>query len=278
MSHTIAPLPNDLLDILLDVGNKPLLLLEGKSDDSVFKILYWDYYKLGELVFYVAGQKRFVLEYVQGAFAYGNTVFGIVDRDYTKEENWSASPQSNISQLYYHELENYLIVPSAIQEFIRVQSAEELSIDAINEQILNWANESVLYAAGNWLIEEYNQNRGEFGERTFSEGSAEPRISVIRRLANAMQCDESQSEERLIAKEKEIRMQVEHGNGLHVWIEGKRLLRKLKSAYFSTLTDTQLANQLADILKRQGIPKEINDIVEKQVLGRSVSTAESRVE
>jgi hypothetical protein len=278
MGRSVADLPEALSDLLRHAGNIPVLILENESDHGVFKIWYRDYYERGALLFFVAGQKCLVLEYVQGALAYSNAVFGIIDRGYKELEDWNATPENNVSQLYCHELENYLMVPTAIQEFIRIQSAVEPPIDAINEQILNWADESVLYSAANWLIEESNQKRGGFRERMFPKGSAEPRISVIRRLANAMQCDESQAEERLIAKEKEIRMQVEHGSGLHVWIEGKRLLHKLQKAYFSTVKDTKLANHLADILKRQGIPPEINDIVEKQVMGRSVSTAESRVE
>jgi hypothetical protein len=280
MSRVIADLPEELSYLLRRIGNARVLLLEGESDHGVFKIWYRDYYDQGLLVFYVAGQKRFVREYVQGALAYNNAVFGIIDRDYTNEENWNASPEPHISQLYCHELENYLLVPAAIREAITVEVSptEPPSIDAIHEKMLNWASESVLYSAGNWLIEEYNQKRGEFGERTFPEGSAEPKNSVIRRVADAMQCPESEAEERLAATEKEIRRQVEFGNGLHVWIEGKRLLKKLKNAYFRTITDTRLANQLADILKRQGIPQEINNIVEKQVLGLSATTSESRVE
>jgi hypothetical protein len=221
-----------------------------------------------------------VLEYVQGSLAYSNAVFGIVDRDYTLHENWNANPSPHVSQLYCHELENYLIVPAAIREAIKVEISPQSppTIATIEEEILNWADESVLYAAANWLIEEYNQKRGEFGERTFPESSAEPRNSVIRRLADAMQSTDEEAEKQLEKKEKEVRAQVELGSGLHVWIEGKRLLRKLKNAHFRTMTDTKLANHLANILKGQGIPHEIANIVEKQVLGISVSPAESRVE
>jgi Protein of unknown function (DUF4435) len=280
MSHVIVDLPEELSYLLRRIGNARVLLLEGESDHGVFKIWYRDYYDQGALVFYVAGQKRFVREYVQGALAYTNAVFGIVDRDYTERENWKSDPEPNVFQLQNHELENYLIAPEAIREAISIQNSpqEPPSIAIINEQIQNWANESVLYSAGNWLIQEYNQKRGEFGERTFPEGSAEPRSSVIRRLADAMQCSESEAEEQLKIKERQVQIEVDHISQLHVWIEGKRLLHKLQKAYFATVKDTKLSNQLADILKRQGIPKEINDIVEKQVMGRSVSTAESRVE
>jgi Protein of unknown function (DUF4435) len=279
MSQAVTQLPDDLVDMLLEVGNSRVLLLEGESDHGVFKIWYREYYELGELVFYVTNQKPFVLKYVQGGLAYNNAVFGVVDRDYINNENWQPNPEPNVFQLQYHELENYLMVPSAIREAIAIQNSpiEPPSIVMINEQIQEWATQMVVCVAGNWLIYEHNEQRGEAGIETFTESQQRPpRETIVNRISQATQGTKEDAENLLQNKEKQILEEIADLQKLHVWLDGKRLRHKLHQQYFSRITPDQLSNQLAGILKRQGIPPEIDNIVEKQVMGLSTPRAKSQ--
>lgn len=262
MTRVIQSLDPELAKLLFRAGQRKVVLLEGEDDHGIFKIWFGEH--RDQVEFTVAGERFKVEAQVRLAQQAGfeKVVFGITDRDYIPEEDWSAEPEPGCFCLHRHELENYLLEPKAIQHELAILNspAEPPTVDEIGTWIKTWAEEGISRTAANWILSAR-------AKTLLTDGGKEPRPTVVRHLADELECSEEEADNLLTQKETQTAKLLETTTGLHTSVEGKRLLRSLKKKSFNRLQEGELRNLLARAVHTTGLVDEVQEILQKKVLG-----------
>lgn len=261
MTRVISTLDPQLTRLIRRAGPRKMVLLEGTDDHGVFKIWFGE--MRDQLEFMVAGERGKVEAQVRLAHdaGYGAMVFGITDRDYTPEDEWSAEPEPGCFCLHRHELENYLLEPKAIQQELAILNSpsEPPETEEIAAWIKNWAEEGISRTAANWILSAR-------AKTLFTDGGKEPRPAVVRHLADELECPEEEANNLLTQQETLVAELLETAKGLHASVEGKRLLHNLKQSSFKRLQEGELRNLLARAVHTTGLSDEVQKILHERVL------------
>ena len=157
--RVIKALPPDLAMLLIEVGSRRLVLLEGDTDLYAFN--EWFLEREADVYFHVPGGGNAGVEaFLQQALAVSSTrrVYGIIDRDFRADAEVEAclnDPHSHLFILRRYSLENYLLEPDAIREELRPFYGAEFvipDVDKIQNDLLQMCRGLGAAMAANWTL------------------------------------------------------------------------------------------------------------------------------
>lgn len=267
--------PPDLATLLVLLGPQTLVLVEGDADRMVLN--EW----------YPEGQHN-VLYHVPGGGAPGveNTLqeiltqtpvkraFGIIDRDFRPEVDVEArlsDPNNHLFVWRRYAIENYLLEPSAIQEELRPYYDYGSTFvvpdrNAIQSDLLQTCRRLRTLMAANWVFSEIG------GIEHFTEGhDSADRQRLVEQSAVKMQCDVSQAEQRVVAKEALLDPLLAALETAQTCVNGKHLLHHVYLHYISNVRSGLRKDYFFNLLVRAvkekvGLHPDVKTIVEQRIL------------
>ena len=263
--------PPDLETLLVELGPRRLVLLEGDTDFAAFN--EWFLEREAEIMFHVpSGGWRGVVTFLQQALAESTTkrVFGVIDRDFRDEaevENSLNDPTSHLFILRRYAIENYLLEPEAIQEELRVFYGAKFVVPNVNEiraELLQMCQQLCTAMAAQWTLLE---SGGEFLPDGFNVIRQE---LIVQQVAARLGIDAADAEQRITAKEILISPNLTTLEAAHACIDGKFLMHKFYDKYIhavgSGFVKDHLFRLLVRTIKLKGVHVDIRAIVEGRIL------------
>lgn len=263
--------PPDIATLLLELGRRRLVLLEGDSDFDALNEWFLEHER--RIMFHVPGGGwRGVETFLQQVLAEGVTerVFGIIDRDFRDEvevENSLSDPVSHLFILRRYAIENYLLEPEALQEELRVFYGAKFvvpDVSVLRGELLRMCQELCTAMAAQWTLLE---SGGEFLPDGFNISRRE---LVVLQVAARLGIDATDAEQRVAAKEALIAPNLTTLEAAHACIDGKFLIHKVYDKYIhavgSGFVKDHLFRLLVRTVKQQGVHVDIRDIVEGRIL------------
>ena len=272
MQRIIKAPPPDLAGLLIDLGSRSLVVLEGQDDLYAFS--EWFLEHEDKLMFYVHGEggSKSVLNFLPLALSAGTTkrVYGVIDRDFRDE----ADVQTSLDDVNTHllisrryTLENYLLEPSVVQEELRVCCGTKfvpLTTTELQNGLLQLCKQLCTVMAANWVLLE---GSGKF----LSEGfDTTVRSNIVQQVAVRLTIDTVEAEQRIVAKEVFLNSKLATLETAHQYVSGKFLMHKVHGQYFKFveqgMSKDYLFRRLVQTVKQQGVHVDIRAIVEGKIL------------
>jgi hypothetical protein len=263
--------PSDLFTLLIDLGPRCLVLLEGETDFHAFS--EWFLELEADLLFHAPGSGvEGVKAYLNEALAASTTkrVYGIIDRDFCSDmevENCLNDPASHLFILRRYALENYLLEPDAIREELRVFYGRTFVVpdaNTIHDDLLQMCRQLHTLMAANWTLFE---GAGEFLPIGFD---ANQRDVIVQQVALKLAIDPKEAQQRVAAKEAQLTPNLATLETAHTCTNGKFLLNKMYEHYIAGvrrgLVKEHLFNLLVRAVKQQGVHADIRMIIEDRIL------------
>ncbi len=270
---TISALPDELVDILFQLGNRKLILLEGNDDAEIFE--EWFREDLSELFFYAAEGQSNVEEYLDKLLNHSTKkqIYGIVDRDFRSKEEVNASHGDNNSHLFIlqrYAIENYLLEPFAVWEELRVYHGREFTmsdVTAIEHALLDICRQLKTIMAANWVIHESCQSAGYFtkGHRIAA------RNDIINQAGIRLGYEYNLTEKKISEKEEKIESALDSLAEAYTITNGKHILHQVFLQYINPVKRGMLKGHFRSLLARTvkdkiGIHSDILLIVRNRIL------------
>lgn len=264
--------PLDLAELLIKLGSRRLVLVEGNDDLIAFN--KWFVKHEADLYFYSPGGgnvgiRRFLQRELEESVT--KRVYGIVDRDFSTDaevENCLTDATSHLFILRRYCLENYLLEPASVREELSVlYSGTDLvvpDVDTIQSDLLKMCRELAVVMAANWILLE--------GAAKFlhAEFDISRRETIIQQVATRLSKPLAEAEEQITAKQALLTLQLTSVENAHRYINGKFLLRKVYSNYIGImkegLHEDFLFNHLVWAAEAQGVHADIRTIIEDRIL------------
>jgi hypothetical protein len=271
--RTIQPYPPEMTEVLLTLGNRKLVWVEGPDDKETFR--EWFMEKRSEVEFYAAGGWKAVEDKIQEYLAHNiPNVFGIIDRDFrsTDEvESTSQNPEARLFILRRYTIENYLLEPAALHEELRLYYDPDDPVPSIAEleaAMLALCQKLLVLMAANWVLSEISPLEH---ERYFQpEYELQDRDALIRQAAQRARCSVEEIEQRIMKKEADLAPLLSSLDTAHTCINGKHLLHQLYKMYIVAVKTgfhkKHLRRLLVRTVKQCGIHADIVAIVEQRIL------------
>jgi hypothetical protein len=246
------------------------IYVEGDSDVAVLSRWF------PHLQFVAAGGK----EGVRGKVKLDSASYGLLDRDFTSEDEVHASrePGSRVAIMRRYTIENYLLEPAIIAAAVRklgTPTGAEIQVwpdeSQAQQKIHAWAAELALYAAANSIISQWRSTIMHDRQLGFLRyfgplppvSQAQVVESLRRRLVALTPAD--QIEAVLSTRYERIKVDLGEWEGLHRWSHGKVLLENyLYPRVFEALKLSQA--RLRDLLIEAGrgcIPAELEELAQR---------------
>lgn len=160
--RVITELPSDLVKLLMELGPRKLVLVEGKTDRDIFRIWYRE--RLSEVEFFTPEVPRggsgvvHLLNEVLAQSVRGRA-FGIIDRDFRDDSEIEAALQNPVARLFIlrrYDIENYLFEPEAICEQLSIFPAAKQvpSLEVMRSKLLEISRQLQTMMAANWVFSE----------------------------------------------------------------------------------------------------------------------------
>ncbi len=270
MRVTKAP-PVELAELLIELGPRRLVLVEGDTDLAAFN--EWFLEREADLLFHVpSGGGAGVRAFLQQALAASSTrrVYGIIDRDFCTDaqvEACLADEASHLFILHRYCLENYLLEPDAIREELRVYYGAKFvvpNVNAIQSDLLQMCRNLGLAMAANWTLLE---GAGAYLPIGFDTDN---RAAVVQHTAAQLDLDRVEAEQRIAVKEAQLAPKMNTLENAHTCVNGKFLLNRVYAHYISAvqrgLVGEHLFNLLVRTTKRQGVHADIRTIIKDRIL------------
>lgn len=274
-TRTISALPNDLVNLVFQLGNRKLVLLEGDDDVEILEEWFRD--DLSELFFYAAEGYPNVESYLNILLNYSTKkrIFGILDRDFKSEQEVNNSYTDNDSQLFIlrrYAIENYLLEPLAVWEELRVYHGRDFTIDnaqTMEQKLMNICRQLKTIMAANWIIHESST-----GTEYFSKGHQIcNRDIIIRQASIRLGYDRNLTEQKIKEKEIIIESALNTISEAYTVINGKHILHQVFEKYINAvkrgLRKEHFRNLLARTVKEKiGLHSDILLIIRQRILSR----------
>lgn len=269
--RVIKTLPPDLFTLLIDLGPRCLVLLEGDTDFHAFS--EWFLESEADLLFHVpGGGVEGVKAYLNEALAASTTkrVYGIIERDFCSDaevKNCLNDPASHLFILRRYALENYLLEPDVIREELRVFYGGTFVVpdaSTIHDDLLQMCGQLHTLMAANWTLLE---GTGKFLPPGFD---ANQRDIIVQQVALRLNINSAEAEQRVTEKEALLAPNLAILETAHGCTNGKFLMYKIYERYIASvprgLFKEHLFNLLVRTVKQQGIHADIRTIIEDRIL------------
>ena len=270
----VQELPSHLVTLLVDIGPSTLVLVEGDDDKYVFN----EWYPEGDhnLFYHVApGGSPGVVELLNQVLTQTSLrrAFGIIDRDFRSQaevDQRLSDPDGHLFIWSRYELENYLLLPNAISNVLRVYYGGKAIAPTEAEtadKLLVLCQKLCPVMAANWVCLEAGKDH--FGEAF----PLNDRASLVHVTARKLDCAEGEAEQRIVDKEALLHPQMTFLEQAHSCIKGKHLLYQLHALYVSEqrqvkdgLSIDYLMRQLTNAVKETGLHEDVRTIIEQRIL------------
>ena len=151
--------PPDLATLLIELGPRRLVLVEGDTDLAAFN--EWFLERDAELLFHVPGGggegvRAFLQQTLDASVT--KRVYGIIDRDFRAEaevEDCLNDAASHLFILRRYCLENYLLEPEVLREELRVYYGAKFvvpDVTTIQNDLLQMCRQLGAAMAANWTL------------------------------------------------------------------------------------------------------------------------------
>jgi len=238
-TRTISKLPPELTNILFELGNRQLVLLEGKDDIEVFE--EWFMENLSDIYFYPADGSLNVKTFLQEMLKKSSKgkIYGIIDRDFRTEQEVNAALSEQSAHLFIlrrYALENYLLEPFAVWEELRIYPSKSFNIpdsSAMEKDLLKLCAQLKTMMAANWVIYD-SSTRENTGGKYFKEGydiKKNSRKDIIQQTSKRLNWELARVEQKIVEKEVIIQSKLDSIDTAYQMIDGKHLLHQIMYKY-----------------------------------------------
>lgn len=271
-TRTITSLPQQLVNIVFQMGNRKLVLLEG--DDDVEVLEEWFKEDLSEILFYAAEGNVNVETYLNSMLSHSikRQVYGIIDRDFrTDQEVTACNDNVNIHLFILHRyaIENYLLEPSAVWEELKTYHGRYFTetTETISLGLIDLCRKLKTIMAANWVIKESNT-----GAEYFKKGyEIDDRDEIIRQTSRRLQYHIIAAEQKISVKEQLIESKLDTLENAHTFINGKHLFHQLYDKYVNAIKRGLRRDHLRNLLTRNikekvGIHGSLTEIIKRRIL------------
>jgi hypothetical protein len=272
----ISNLNDDALtSFLVKLGSREAVFVEGKTDEYVFT--QWYGKELDKILFHQCGGSPKVKKWLNDLAVRNIPAHGVIDRDFLTDEEISVLEQTaGLYVLSRYAIENYLLEPNAV--FEELKTCRGMDPDfcvsdavAMKDELLRLCRKLKTLMAANWVILESVRDETAW-EEFFPEGHKTDRKLLIKLSAERLNRDEAEAERRIAEKEAKLDAYLTELETAHKVVNGKHLLFHL----YDTHATAALKNKkvLLSLLTRfqkdgDGIHRDIRDIIERRILGRT---------
>lgn len=270
----IQALPPHLVTLLVEVGPSTLVLVEGGDDKYILN----EWYPEGDhnILYHVPpggnpGVERLLNEVLTQTSL--RKVFGIVDRDFRDQreiERGLNDPERHLFVWPRFEVENYLLLPRAICEELRVFYRGKAVVPTeaeIESKLFSLCQQLCPLMAANWVCLDAEV---EYFPEAFPLNDMSRLVHVT---AIKLGCSEAEAEQKLAAKEALLQPMMASLEQAHSGIKGKHLLHHLHALYVAkvpgvggSLSKDYLKSLLVRGVNQSGLHEDIKTIIEQRVL------------